>query len=401
MINNYSNEIIYENHKSKIRVLEVLLSLACIFSIFSQIPQTTIADITRFLSFPVWLLSLCFALFSFGSKINMKGIFYLSPLLIFDVLISIFQIFTGKNYLRSQLIYPLHLSAFIFLVTYISGQFISEKSLKNIINSYIISVTVVSAHIFFTSFIGKSWFTSTTYIYASKNSFAQNVLFASILVFIYGFLGSKKIKYPIILLLIFFLFILKCRSTLVGLILAIFYVIFFHIKNNLAKCWAILLLFVAIASIFLIPSLNDFFINEMLFNDRMDMGLNAASSGRITHFKVFVKHFEISPIIGNGRVRVESFPLSALAGFGITASPFILIFAIMPLFTSIKDLIKKQHSSLLTILVLFSIIALSNCLFEEQAPFGPGTKCFYLWFIYGMYLGRKDRIYFIDDYPIY
>jgi len=108
MINNYSNEIIYENHKSKIRVLEVLLSLACIFSIFSQIPQTTIADITRFLSFPVWLLSLCFALFSFGSKINMKGIFYLSPLLIFDVLISIFQIFTGKLLLLIPLFSCIH-----------------------------------------------------------------------------------------------------------------------------------------------------------------------------------------------------------------------------------------------------------------------------------------------------
>ena len=186
---------------------------------------------------------------------------------------------------------------------------------------------------------------------------------------------------------------------MVGLVLVLFYIVFFYIKNDIAKCWAVLFLVTGILAICFVPSLNNFFIDEMLFNNRISEGLNIATSGRLTHFKVFLEHFDASPLIGNGRVRVESFPLSALAGFGISAGSFIIIFALLPLFTSINELTKKRNSTLLTILLIFSIISLANCLFEEQAPFGPGTKCFFLWFIYGIYIGKRDKLYYYENPP--
>lgn len=32
-----------------------------------------------------------------------------------------------------------------------------------------------------------------------------------------------------------------------------------------------------------------------------------------------------------------------------------------------------------------------NGLFEELAPFGPGVKCFSLWFYFGFYIGNLRR----------
>ena len=46
-------------------------------------------------------------------------------------------------------------------------------------------------------------------------------------------------------------------------------------------------------------------------------------------------------------------------------------------------------------MILLNILLLTNGLFEELSPFGPGVKCYLLWMITGIYLGlkvKKERI---------
>lgn len=391
MYSNIENKAVLVDNRKKL-ILEILLSLCSVFSVLSQIPLNTIALFSKPFLFFLWSFTLCFVLFAFAGRLKFRVLCYVLPVLIFDCLIMLFQIFSGKNYLSSQLFYPIHLSSFIFIVCYFCGQLLTEKSFKRIINLYVISVVLVSLYIFFTYYFGlTNWFSSKLYIYGSKNSFAQIVLFAAVLIFLYGFMNNNKLKFPLILLLVFFLLLLKCRSTLVGFFIIVIYVVFFHIKNFSLKVFVVLFFLIFLLSVFIIPSFNDFFIEGMIFNNRGNEGWGVITSGRLSHFSKFVKLFKSSPLIGNGKVRIESFPLSVLAGFGVVAGSILIFFAITSLITSIKRMLKKESSPLLTTLFLFSLISLSNGLFEEQAPFGPGAKCFMLWLVYGFFLGNEDN----------
>jgi len=390
MSNNLKKKIDYINN-IKTMILEILLSLSVCSSIFSQLPLYKVSNYFHSLSTVLWIISLFYVIFAFGRRIKLEPVFHILPVLIFDFIIIIMQIFLGNDYLSSKLFFLIHLSAFIFLVSCLSGQFLSDKSFKRIINIFVLSVIAVSIYIFINYFHGIEWFSSTLYVYSHKNSFAQIVLFAAVLVFLYGFMNSNKLKYPVIFLLIFFLFLLKCRSTLVGFSITVLYVIFFHIKNFTMKVFVVIFLLTLIVSIFIIPSWNEFFIDEIVFNNRVGGGINEISSGRLEHFERFVELFTESPIIGNGAVRIESFPLSVLAGFGVIAGSVIIYFSISPLITCIRKLLNKEYSTMLNVLFIFTLISLSNSLFEEQAPFGPGVKCFFLWVVYGFFVAKENK----------
>ena len=157
------------------------------------------------------------------------------------------------------------------------------------------------------------------------------------------------------------------------------------------KVFVVIFLLTLIVSIFIIPSWNEFFIDEIVFNNRVGGGINEISSGRLVHFERFVELFTESPIIGNGAVRIESFPLSVLAGFGVIAGSVIIYFSISPLITCIRKLLNKEYSTMLNVLFIFTLISLSNSLFEEQAPFGPGVKCFFLWVVYGFFVAKENK----------
>ena len=192
MINTDFNNKITSIYNRKIKTLEFLLSLSCIICIFSQLPIYDLSNNLRNSGFVLWCITLFYITISFGRQLDVKKLFFSLPVLIFDCLIIFFQIFSGKNYLSSQLIYPIHLSFFIFLTSYFSGQFLTEKSFKIIVNSYILSVIIVSIYIFFNYYFGKDIFNSLTYIYGLKNSFAQNVLFAVVLLYVYGLFKNNK-----------------------------------------------------------------------------------------------------------------------------------------------------------------------------------------------------------------
>lgn len=387
MINN-DLDMYYNN---KVKIIEILLSISCIFSIFSQIQLPIIGEITKIFSMIFWSISFIFVILFFGANLKFNILFYLLPIILFDVAIAIFQIFTGKNYLSTQLFYPIHLSVFIFIISYLTGQFINKKAFYTIINSFVLSVLIMAIYIFFTAYFGKNFFSSRRYLYIGKNSFSQNILFSAILVYLYGFFGSKKLKIPVISLLIFLLFILKCRSSIISLPLVIFYFIFFDIKKFSTKLIAISLFILFTISIFVVPSFYSFFVENIIFNNNIENGLDTITSGRISHLYRFVILFKTNPIIGNGKVRIESFPLSVLAGFGIAGGLFLFIYTLSPLFISIKAFINKDKSKLLIVLFLFTVVSLANCFFEEQAPYGPGVKCFFLWIIYGIYLGKNTK----------
>ena len=109
------NKKIVSENNIKTKILEILLSLSVCLCIFSQLPINKISNDLRSLGSALWFVSFFYTMFAFGRRIKLKVIFHVLPVLIFDFLIMVLQVFSGNNYLSSQLIYPIHLSVFIFL----------------------------------------------------------------------------------------------------------------------------------------------------------------------------------------------------------------------------------------------------------------------------------------------
>lgn len=62
--------------------------------------------------------------------------------------------------------------------------------------------------------------------------------------------------------------------------------------------------------------LNNFIINEIIFNNR-DMSINSLSSGRDVHWKRFAQEFGDYMFVGTGGTYLESMPLAVLFSYGI------------------------------------------------------------------------------------
>lgn len=373
------------------RGIELLLSLACIFSNLSQIPFRPIAVFTKNAALASWIAILAYIALRSFSEISIKKLVYFIPLVVFDVLILIFQIFSKNNYLGLNLLYPVHLSALICIVSYVSGQFLTEKSFKKIMNFYILSALVTALYVYCAVFSGYSSFATPSFIYVSKNSLAQIVLYAFAGVVVCGFFDKKFLKWMLCLFFTVFIFMLKSRAVIVGFFLIVVYLIFTMKKNFLVKFITVLIAIVAVVSLFTVPQFYDLVIDSIILGGRAKGGIDAISSGRVTHFAYFAELFSKSPLLGNGDVYIESFPLTAIACTGIFASIAIIIFALVPLFCYFKTEKTERQTPISIMLILLTIITLSNSLFEELAPFGPGVKCYLLWVVTGLSMGFREK----------
>ena len=147
--------------------------------------------------------------------------------------------------------------------------------------------------------------------------------------------------------------------------------------------YAFLILFSVFFYFLANPEMWDFVLENFILGGRDRNDLNDLSSGRADEWMNFLSDWE-NPFLGQGRCKRESLILTSLLEFGILGGIPIMLIAIQPLL-----FVKKWYKRLRTdvnFLILFSV-ALSytiNGIFEQLAPFGPGVKCYFLWFLYGM-----------------
>lgn len=372
----------------------LLMLITIIFiSNLSQIPifhgNTIIKGINIFL----WLILLINLVLNFTDKISLKKIMiFLFLLLFFDILMIFLQLFKEIPYLKSNFIYPVHLSFFILVVGYFTGQVFSPNKIYLLVNSYFLSSLIVAINIYIEFFKGIDWAGSSGYLYASKNSIAQIILISMVLLIIYSESGFKtSIKIVSILFFGVFLLMLKSRATLLGLLIFVIYYVFIYIKSNKNKCYILLGLMILIGIIIVNEDVYNFIINQILLNNRAGSDLDTLSSGRMTHLQIFIDNFWNSPWIGNGGQYLESFPLAVLISYGFLGGGLLLVFSIMP---CIMAAFEKNEAllNMKTIVILLSFIMLANGIFEELSPYGPGVKCYALWMFTGLFLGMQEVI---------
>ena len=84
---------------------------------------------------------------------------------------------------------------------------------------------------------------------------------------------------------------------------------------------------------------------------------------------------------------LDCFYVSVLVSYGLLGIPAIIM-AIAPFLWSICNLKKRSDIGLCFFTIAGSIFLIS--ILEELAPFGPGTRCYILWLMWGILLANDN-----------
>ncbi len=392
MVNNMKEKIYNENLGS----LDLGFILICWISNLSQLPFFINNYFIKIIVMFSWIIMLYIVFIKYMKIINLKKLTKIIFLIfVFNIFILLMQLLTSKNYIKSNFVYPINLSVFVLIVSYFSGQFITKISIEKLINSFIYSSFLVGVYIYIDTFRGHDWSDSMGYLYTSKNSISTIFVISILCILLYWKNKNIVLKYSIFLFFIALVFMMKSRTSLLGLFICGIYFLNFIVKNRRKKFVYIIVLIGVISLIILNNNLYDIVVNKVIFNNRIGSDLNTLSSGRIDHFKIFSENFKFNPFYGNGGLYLESFPLAILISYGIVGSLPIFILSISPLIIGFTHRRDYKYIEVRRLMILLNILLLTNGLFEELSPFGPGVKCYLLWMITGIYLGlkvKKERI---------
>ncbi|MGU8908542.1 O-antigen ligase family protein [Clostridium perfringens] len=263
----------------------------------------------------------------------------------------------------------------------------TKISVEKIVNSFVYSSLLVGIYIYIDTFRGQDWSDSMGYLYASKNSISTIFVIAVICILLYWKNKSMSVKYSVLIFFIVLIFMMKSRTSILGLLFSYIYFLTFVIENKKKKLIYLSIFISIILFILCNENLNNLIINKIIFNNRIGSDLNSLSSGRVDHFNIFFENFKFNPLVGNGGMYLESFPLAILISYGIIGSIFIFILSISPIIIGFIDRNSYKYIKVRRLMILLNIVLIVNGLFEELSPFGPGVKCYLLWVITGIYLG--------------
>lgn len=367
----------------------------CIVVFLTNIGQTpTLIDNfqTRIMIIPLWLIFAAICILKNHMLYLGRSRFVWILAGLWTIIYLVGSLFIN-GYSNSDLPYTIYLSLFILLTGLMAGNNLKNNDMERIFTAYILSGMIVCVDTFLTYVYGRS-FIGRVYSYDSKNSVSQILLTVWIIILIckfrVGLETRKKILYAgEFLLLTITLIGLKSRASLIAIPVVLMWLIL-HGKMNkqLRNTIFAILLFVFIFLIFNSRYV-EILIYDVLLGGRDISNLNDISSGRASEWQTFFSDFINKPFLGHGRMKRESLILTSLLKFGLLGGGVILLIACWPLYWSIRYFRKKNSDYL--IFSSIAIVYLINGIFEQLAPFGPGVKCYFLWFLLGIYISSVSK----------
>lgn len=364
-----------------------LIILACVLCNLTQIP-TLYSNRILSLGYSVTWLLLVIIMIVYDPLIDIK--YFILPAF-FDVYCIILS-FNKSGYISSDLFRPVNLCTFILLIGILAGKYLEESDLRKISGAFILSALIVALYLYFDIFRGVDWASTGGYLYGAKNSAGQIFLTAIILLALF-FLRKQKVTS--IVLGTFFsalIIMMKSRATLVTLVLVIIYMIIFVIKRPLYKAIGICLISVIAIVILTDESLYNLYINQIMLNNKDMNDFSAITSERDIHYEFFERYFGQYWLVGTGGTYLESMPLAVLMSYGVLGGIPLLLYSLFPLYVGMKNVKKRQDYRIFCYTIIsLGLVMWINGIFEEQSPFGPGVKCYFLWLVTGVFLGYKKR----------
>lgn len=382
------NNVNTRNKSNKTMLVMVLF--VCVMTNISQMPVIVNTGYTRYFSTPLWVGLAIICLFALKRipYYHIKNLFFL--VVAFAVYYFIVRLF-NNSYSNSQLPYPIFLAFFVLFVGYLASQFLIIDDIDTLLTVYVISSTLVCIDVFQTYVQGVDM-GALTYAYASKNSVSQILLSSWLIILLRKFgktRGFIKNTYYILFfaLLTITLLGLKSRATIIGMPVTIIWVLMHGKMDRKVKHIIILIVIATITFLIIKPQYYDILVNNIILGNRSVSSLDELSSGRYSQWENFGEEFKNNWLFGQGSAARESLVLTALLEFGVVGGSLIFAMALSPLWWCLRKF--NRYNPLYLFFSSLAIVYITNGVFEQLAPFGPGVKCYLLWFLFGIFLNNR------------
>lgn len=359
----------------------ILFSISIALSILSQLPIFLESGASDYMKM-FWLVpAIVIIPQTLKSLSNVNIRIFLLFVFTFYLYCFLMESFQNINYIGADLNNIL-ISFFIFTVSFCYFKLNHSQKDINIICFVLLTVSGIVAFIIYTSASLVSTLEETIYAYNNKNSMGQillsNLIFCS---FMYKLEKKRLIifKWLAVIFLIVVMFLLKSRSTILGFFFVILYFAFSQ-KYLKYRFYLFGLLLASVLIVLNSSSMYQMLVENILFANQDVTDINALSSSRVDRYPFYISGFMQSPLIGNGNRYFDCMPLIMLYQYGILGTIIVFLF-ILKIYISINKI--KNDTILNLSAYLLLCVFLINSLFEAQAPFGPGIKCFLLWMTMG------------------
>ena len=372
--------------KNKCSMMTIICMIAFFLSNISYLPFFTENGLTQYLSYPAWAL-IFGAVFLYKQwYIFSRDIKFVIILLVAIVLMGIIQGLFAKNYFSSLLTKCFFLVMIVMLV----GGMVARtgktwKAEHLLFYSYIAATAILCVVVFLKYLLGQD-LSSSVYSYRSKNETAFLAV-ASVIMLLY-MQQEKETKVIVLLkccLIAFFVYIIacmRCRSMLIGVTLALL-VRLFHKGGSKGMKIFIVLGLVGVILGLQNKRFYDELVNNILFASRDSTDMNALSSGRLDQIAYAWEMFGKNFLLGTGDTRtVDCFYVSALMQYGLFMGSALILLGVYPLIWGLWNY-KRIKTPACMILILCALAFVVGGIFEENAPFGPGVRCYISWFLFG------------------
>lgn len=268
----------------------------------------------------------------------------------------------------------------------------NTKDLKTICYAYAISGVIVCVDVYF-KYVANVSLEELLYSYGSKNSVSQILLTSMLIFLVFGFerggILRKVFCMACIALLVGTMIGLKSRASLVVIPVILIRILFGRFVKKEIR-WVAIVAVIAIVIILSIGNNYKILVENVLLGSRDATDMSAVSSGRSDEWAEFPALFAEAPLFGHGLMARESLIITALLEYGILGGSFVLLAAVYPLYWGLFRLNRKHEITL-----LFTSVAMCyaiNGIFEQLAPFGPGVKCYFLWFLFGLLAAKPEQV---------
>jgi hypothetical protein len=382
-----------------VRQLAVMLGTACFITNLSQLPALLDNSTVKGVVFSIWLLVVLLSVsVARGTGRSIAAGMAILLIAFFDVFLLAARILTGGGYITADLTYPVHVAAFIALCGYVAGAVLRDASEDELLGAlriigvcFVSSALLVGFVIYLEVFAGTDWYSANGFLYGPKNSFSL-ILVEAIAVTLMGqFPRTWKTRVMAITPFVVLLLILRSRAAIIGLAALLIYVIFSRTAPAVVRRLAGLVLVTTIAVVATNASIFEPVIVRGFFRGAPGSSLDVLSSGRIGQYEIFLDMFPRYVLSGSGGTYIESFPLAAILSFGLVGSFPVLLLALAPLIYCAKPRLGDALSILRATVLFIWIVSIVNSFFEELAPFGPGTKFYFLWLLTGLWLALTQK----------
>ena len=368
-----------------------LISLLTILTYVDFFP-----DAIRYnLSYIVWLMVLveCFVECLITGRIRLKkaAITYVGLGLVFIVVVALFDFFSSNHYFSGGgVIYSILVALLVFICGVLLGNKLNEEDVEVICRWYALGA-VLLAIILIINTGGDFGLKNRVYGGLNKNSVGQ-ILSSAATILIIG-ISSKKgrsntvIRISLSLLLIVVLFLIRSRTCILCFSISVIIMLLSRYTNKKVKRWIVTALLILFAVIISNDTFRNILVTNILLANRDSTSLDSISSGRISIYSQFFTLMRGHELIGNGAQYYESFYLSVIVQFGYPLGLFLWYYVLYML-KQIRRM--NRYLSYGWLLVIISISYSLNGLFEGLPPFGPGTKNFLLWLLFGLAITQVD-----------